>query len=94
MRAHDALKLEVPGSRYRPSPRVYQEKEPDVEFAPGQQIRTVQNNGMICMWGKRWKIGLAFVGKREAVEPTQEDGLYQVLYNGLVVKKLNRRSVQ
>ena len=94
VRPHEALKLEVPGSRYRPSPRAYREKPPDFELAPGQEARKVENNGMIRMWGKRWKVGTAFVGKQVAVEPTKEDGVYQVLYNGLKIKELNRRSVQ
>jgi transposase InsO family protein len=90
-RPHEALELDVPGSHYRPSVRAYQEKPIQFELAPGQVARTVENNGMIRMWGRRWKVGQAFIGLKVAVEPTTEDGIYQVLYNGLKVKKLDQR---
>lgn len=92
VRPHQALALEVPGSRYQPSRRAYPEKLPAAEFAPGQEVRKVEANGIIRLWGRRWKVGRAFAGLNVAIEPSLEDGKYAVRFNGLKVKTLDRRA--
>jgi transposase InsO family protein len=92
VRPHQALGLQVPGKRYTPSPRSYPEKLPEIE--PSGQARSVDRNGSISVWSRRWKIGQAFRGQLVTLEPTQTDGVWSVRFHGQEIKQLNRRSVQ
>jgi hypothetical protein len=95
VRPHQALNLDVPGKRYAPSTRPYCEHPQEPEYGgSGIETRKVDAYGSFKLWGRKWKIGKAFVGRTVAVEPTQEDGIYKVFYYGQQIKTLDRRSVQ
>lgn len=94
VRPHEALGMKVPGDRYRPSERTFPEVLPRAEYGPNQMVRKVDSSGSISAWNESWKIGKAFVGQRVALEPSEEDGVWNVLFHGLLAKKLDRRSVQ
>lgn len=93
-RPHHALKLEVPGSRYQPSAQAYPEALRNPEYGAGVEVRTVGANGVISLWGRRWKVGKAFRGQSVAVEPTLEDGKYRVQFYNHEVKILDRTAAQ
>jgi transposase InsO family protein len=69
-RPHQALGLEVPGSRYMPSLRSLPATLPPVDYNPEFDVRRVQANGRIKFHGLH-----LFVGKGFAAEPV---GLRQV----------------
>lgn len=79
-RPHEALGMQVPASRYRPSERSYPEQLPDVEYDEGEQVRRVQKGGWISYRGREWRVGRAFEGERVALRPGSEDGQVQVYY--------------
>lgn len=95
VRPHEALDLDVPGSRYTPSTRSYSETPRETDYCGcGMQVRSVSKNGQIELWGQRWRIGRPFAGLRVGVEPTPEDGLFHVLFCGQIIKKLDRKAAQ
>lgn len=95
VRPHQALNLDVPGKHYQCSHREYTEMLPVADYSgAGVEVRKVDENDSISLWGERWKIGKAFVGQNVAIEPTQTDGVYQVIFHGHVIKKLDRTSAQ
>jgi hypothetical protein len=55
--------MEVPASRYRPSARAFPERLPALEYGPDDQVRKVQQGGMIYFRNRVCKIGKAFVGQ-------------------------------
>jgi len=90
-RPHQALELETPVGRYRPSGRNYPENLPPVEYAPGVELRSVDPNGKISYRGRLWKVGRAFHGQRVGLRPADTDGRIQVLYLSHLVQELDLR---
>ncbi|TFG88291.1 MAG: IS481 family transposase, partial [Hyphomicrobiales bacterium] len=77
-RPHEALGLDVPASRYAPSPRAYPEVLEAIEYAPGDEVRQARRNGSIKFRGALWAVGRAFAGEPLAVRPTGEDGCFEI----------------
>src|SRR6266542_1835993 len=59
-RPHESLTMQVPASRYRPSPRCFPEALPSIEYDSKDLVRKVQNGGEIWFRGHPYKIGNAF----------------------------------
>jgi transposase InsO family protein len=92
VRPHEALGLEVPGSRYRQSARKFSENLRKTEYSSEQEVRKVEANGLIRYKMKKWKIGKAFSGLNVAVEPAAEDGKCDVRFNGIKIKTLDLKA--
>ena len=71
-RPHEALEMQRPAQRYRPSPRAYQEQPREWEYGPGSEVRRLDNNGMLSEAGRRWFVCEALAGKRVCVERFDE----------------------
>ncbi|MGH9364792.1 MAG: integrase core domain-containing protein, partial [Thermoanaerobaculia bacterium] len=80
-RPHDALALEVPASRYQPSPRGFPESLPPLQYASTDIIRKVQQGGEIWFRGRSFKIGNAFYGNQVALRPSPLDGVFLVFFS-------------
>lgn len=80
-RPHQALGQEVPSSRYRPSSRSMPEREPQVEYDDGENVRVVSTTkDYISFKGELWKVPGAFRGERVAVRPLSADGRYGIFF--------------
>ena len=79
MRPHANLAAAVPASRYRPSPRVFGDPPP-WPYGPDDQLRTVQQGGLVWFHGHRLRLPKAFRGQRVAFRPTPTDGCWAVLF--------------
>ena len=79
-RPHEALGLEPPDTRYRPSPRAFPEVLPAIEYAPGDVVRKVDCAGLISFKNRPWRIGKAFRGEPVALRQTSDDGVSSVHY--------------
>jgi len=79
-RPHDALELDVPASRYRPSPRPFPETLPPVLYLPGDLVRKVQLGGEIWFRGRPFKIAPAFYRHPVALRPSSLDGVFDVFF--------------
>ncbi len=82
VRPHQAIDLNTPASRYRPSHRTFPEALPAVEYAsfPGQVVRKVQLSGEISFANRMFFVGSAFAKEPVALRPTETDGLLSVHY--------------
>ena len=79
-RPHDALALDVPASRYQPSPRCFPEVLPDVVYPHGDLIRKVQLGGQIWFKGRPFNVPAAFYRHPVALRPSSSDGLFDVFF--------------
>jgi transposase InsO family protein len=79
-RPHDALALEVPASRYQPSPRCFPESLPPICYDSADIVRKVQQGGEIWYRGRPFKIGNAFLGQHVALRPSPLDGVFLVFF--------------
>ena len=93
-RPHEALGLDVPASRYRPSPRSFPHTLPEPEYDAGDLIRRVTVDGYFSFKSRKWKMSQAFVGKHVAVRPTTTDGVWQIFFSRFVVASINLRDDQ
>lgn len=77
-RPHEALGLEVPASRYRPSSRSYPETLPLPEYGPEDRVYKLRGNGMLRVDKRDFYLNQAFGGQLLAVRPSTEDGVFTV----------------
>ena len=92
VRPHQALALEPPASRYRPSPRTFPEQLPPLEYASDLKVRKVQADAEIYFNNRRFKVGKAFIGLPVAIRPTLTDGVFHLLFAHSVIRTLDLRS--
>jgi transposase InsO family protein len=78
-RPHDSLSLDVPASRYRPSPRAFPETLPPIEYKDGDIVITVNAAGCIHLKGRTICVGRGFCGEAVALRP-DGDGRYAVYF--------------
>jgi len=79
-RPHEALNMSTPATRYQMSKRAYPSDLPQIEYAPTDIVRKVQQGGVICLGGKEFRVGRAFTGYPIALRPALSDGLYNVFF--------------
>ena len=80
-RPHQALGMDVPASRYRPSPRPMPKRLPSIEYSRDEIVRTVPTSkDYISFKGRLWKVPEAFRGERLAIRPRGADGQFAVCF--------------
>lgn len=80
VRPHQALAMQVPASRYRPSRRPRPAQLPEVEYETSDTVRKVQLGGRLTYQGREWKLPKALHGYPVALRPTDEDGRTAVYF--------------
>lgn len=80
-RPHEALGLDTPSDRYRPSPRRMPKAPAQPDYDPQEIIRRVSSTkAYVAFRGKLWKVPKAFLGQRLAIRPLRDDGHYGVFF--------------
>lgn len=80
-RPHEAIGMAVPAERYRPSPRPFPLKLPEIHYGEHEILRTVpRSKDYIRFKGRFWKVPEAFRGERVAIRPRGRDGQYGVFF--------------
>ncbi len=77
VRPHEALGLDTPGSRYKPSPRKRPGRMPEHEIPEGALSRKVDEAGWISLNGVPIKVGKGLIGHRVVI---QQDDLGPRIY--------------
>jgi transposase InsO family protein len=81
VRPHEALALETPASRYRPSRRAMPKTLPTIEYLAGDLVRKVQQGGWFSVQGKDFRTSKALAGQPIACRPLSEhDGTFAVFF--------------
>jgi transposase InsO family protein len=78
-RPHEALQMQVPAQRYQPSARCFPESLSPIEYAPSDQVRTVQQQGKLHFQGRLFRVSKALYGYPVALRPTQS-ACWQVFF--------------
>ena len=79
-RPHDALGLEVPAARYKPSMRRFHDKLPPIEYPAAAYVRKVQDGGLVHFKGRVFQISRAFRGYPVGLFPTTIDGVFHLMF--------------
>jgi len=77
-RPHEALGMDFPGSRYRPSTRARPEKLPEMEYCSKALLRKVRKDGWISFDGHCFEVGRGLHG--EQVEVREHDDGIEIYY--------------
>lgn len=91
-RPHEALDNAVPSSRYEPSPRRMPEHRPSPEYLVSDEVRRVQDLGVISFRGRKLHVGRAFSGEPVALRAIDEEGVWDVYYYKQRVGRVDLRS--
>jgi hypothetical protein len=91
-RPHDALALEVPLTRYRPSPRSFPSVLPPIEYSPDDQVRKVQDKGEISFQGHTIRLSRALHGYPVGLRPTPTDGCFDIYFCHQKLTQIDLRS--
>jgi putative transposase len=81
-RPHEALGQRTPASVYRPSPRPYPRRLPNVEYEAGIVIKRVYQHGDIGWQGQRVFLNQALAGEEVGFQPLN-DGLWLVRFGSV-----------
>jgi len=90
-RPHEGIGLQRPADRYRMSQRPMPDVIAPVEYEHGTTTRMVTINGQIGFERRKFQCSKAFVGKRVALLPTDQDGLFDVCYRRHVIRRIDLR---
>jgi transposase InsO family protein len=90
-RPHEALGMKVPAARYQPSPRLYPERLPAIEYGPTDIVRKVRHFGHFKYQGREYHLGSAFYGLHVALRYTAIDGLMEVYFCQQLIRRIDLR---
>jgi transposase InsO family protein len=79
-RPHEALGMEVPASRYQPSPRRMPASLPPIEYETAAEVRKVDKYGYIGFRNQKIRVGRGCSGYPVVVRPTAADGIFDVFF--------------
>jgi len=90
LRPHEGISLACPKDRYRPSPRSYPEKLPDIEYPAGEELKKVGSGGTIYFKQKHYFIGFHLSQEMVALREI-ENGVYDVFFCKTKIQRLDLR---
>lgn len=90
-RPHESLEMDVPSSRYRPSPRSYREQPAVWDYGPEAIVRKVMAQGRISFQGRRYHVSRGLSGESVCMRPMEEDGVYEVWFCRTLINRLDLR---
>ncbi len=90
-RPHEAINLSCPKDRYQPSPRIFSNSLPEIQYPEGEETKKVGSGGTIYFRQRHYFIGFhlsqEFVSLREV-----ETGIYDVYFCKTKVQRINLRN--
>ncbi len=91
-RPHEALSMETPAQRYRPSPRPMPATLPPIGYGPDDHVRKVQKGGFIHWRGREIRVSHALAGLPVALRQNpNQDGVYDLYYCHQYLKSVDCR---
>ena len=89
VRPHQALDMDVPASRYRPSPRRFPSTMFGPEYPCHAQVRKVGNHGSILYKGKYYFLSEAFIGESVALMESDLPNSVDVMFYDFRVARID-----
>jgi transposase InsO family protein len=87
VRPHEALGMQRPASRWRPSERRYDPQPPRWEYPAGAKVRKVDSQGKLTLGDRNWHISGALCG--EWVQVVKLGERVQVYYCSTLVREID-----
>jgi transposase InsO family protein len=87
IRPHEALSMEVPAKKYRPSPKEYNPVPKEWIYPMGSEILPVKSAGIISYRGKSYVAGTGLIGDKVCIRRMGTNIL--VIYRHMIIKEIN-----
>jgi len=87
IRPHEALSMQTPASRWRPSPRRYEPNPPAWEYPEGAWTLKVDNHGTIDIHEQCYRIAKSLIGERVRIVAVEQRFL--VYYCNTLIRELD-----
>lgn len=80
-RPHQALQMQTPAQRYRPSPRSMPRVLPSIVYGPDTLVRKVQYGGWVDLQGRQLRLSAGLRGQYVAFRPwPEDDAMFDILF--------------
>lgn len=89
LRPHEALAMQTPASRWRPSQRSYDPKPSRWEYPADARVLKVDHKGRLKLQGQGWNIGKAFSGEWVHIVPVEHR--FQIYYCATLIREIDPR---
>jgi len=70
-------------------PRAFRKEVEPFDYAAGDIVRAVATNGCFSFANRRIKASKALGGKLIALRPTDQDGIYDLVFRNVVLKPID-----
>ena len=87
IRPHEALQMQTPASRWRPSPRSYNPNPPAWQYPEDAWTLKIDNHGTIDIHEQPYRISKALIGERVRILPVEQRFL--VYYCNTLVREID-----
>jgi hypothetical protein len=87
IRPHEALGMQTPASRWRPSQRSYNPNPPAWQYPEGAWTLKVDNHGTIDIREQPYRISKALIGERVCISPVEQHFL--VYYCNTLIREID-----
>jgi hypothetical protein len=87
VRPHEALGMQTPATRWKPSPRRYDPNPPRWEYPEGAWVLKVDGQGKLDIKGQKWKVSKSLAG--EWVQVVQVEQRMLVFYCATLIRELD-----
>lgn len=87
VRPHEALGMQTPATRWRPSPRRYDPHPPRWEYPEGAWVLKVDGQGKLDIQGQKWKVSKSLAG--EWVQVVRVEQRMMVFYCATLIRELD-----
>lgn len=91
VRPHEALGMQTPATRWRPSPRRYDPHPPRWEYPQDAWVLKVDCQGKLDIQGRKWKVSRALSGEWVQVVPVEQRMM--VFYCSTLIRELDPRPI-
>jgi transposase InsO family protein len=89
-RPHDALNMQTPASRYRPSARAMPKTLAEIEYVSSDLVRRVQEGGWFTLNGHEFRVSKALAGQPVACRPlADQDGEFEVYFCNQKIQQIS-----
>ena len=87
VRPHEALGMQTPATRWKPSPRRYDPNPPRWEYPEGAWVLNVDGQGKLDIKGQKWKVSKSLAG--DWVQVVQVEQRMLVFYCATLIRELD-----
>jgi transposase InsO family protein len=92
IRPHEALGQKPPVTRYAASARSFPAVLPPVQYDEGDVVRKVRRHGQLHFKGRDFFVGEGLTDELVAIRPTDDDGIFKVVFCDREISRLNLAS--